>query len=117
MPRLLSVNVGLPRDIVWKGSAVRTAICKNPVQGRCQVSRLNLDGDGQADFGGHEGEQRAVFVYQIESYRSWAEQMKRTDFVHGLARTSPLKDCPTIPFASAIAFKSAALCSRSLNLA
>jgi ferredoxin-NADP reductase/MOSC domain-containing protein YiiM len=81
--RLLSVNVGLPRDIVWKGRIVRTAIWKDPIQGRCWVSRLNLDGDGQADLGGHGGEQRAVFVYQIESYRHWAEQLKRTDFVHG----------------------------------
>jgi ferredoxin-NADP reductase/MOSC domain-containing protein YiiM len=83
MARLLSVNVGLPRDVVWKGRTVRTAIWKNPVQGGCRVSRLNLDGDGQADLGGHGGEQRAVFVYQIESYRYWAEQLKRTDFVHG----------------------------------
>src|SRR6201997_4139748 len=83
MARLLSVNVGLPRDIVWKGRTVRTAIWKDPIQGRCWVSRLNLDGDGQADLGGHGGEQRAVFVYQIESYRHWAEQLKRTDFVDG----------------------------------
>ena len=83
MARLLSVNVGLPRDIVWKGRTVRTAIWKNPVQSRCRVSWLNLDGDGQADLGGHGGEQRAVFVYQIESYRYWAEQLNRTDFVHG----------------------------------
>jgi ferredoxin-NADP reductase/MOSC domain-containing protein YiiM len=83
MARLLSVNVGLPRDIVWKGRIVRTAIWKDPIQGRCWVGRLNLDGDGQADLGGHGGEQRAVFVYQIESYRHWAEQLKRTDFVHG----------------------------------
>src|SRR6266403_945784 len=83
MARLLSVNVGLPRDIEWKGRTVRTAIWKNPVRGRCRVGRLNLDGDGQGDLGGHGGEQRAAFVYQIESYRYWQEQLKRTDFVHG----------------------------------
>jgi ferredoxin-NADP reductase/MOSC domain-containing protein YiiM len=83
MARLLSVNVGLPRDIQWRGRTVHTAIWKNPVQGRCRVRRLNLDGDGQGDLGGHGGEQRAVFVYQIESYRYWQEQLKRTDFVHG----------------------------------
>ena len=44
---------------------------------------MNLDGDGQGDLAGHGGEQRAVFVYQIESYRYWQEQLKRTDFVHG----------------------------------
>jgi ferredoxin-NADP reductase/MOSC domain-containing protein YiiM len=83
MARLLSVNVGLPRDVAWKGRTIRTAIWKNPVQGRCRVRRLNLDGDGQADLGGHGGEQRAAFVYQIESYRHWQEQLQRTDFVHG----------------------------------
>jgi ferredoxin-NADP reductase/MOSC domain-containing protein YiiM/ferredoxin len=83
MARLLSVNVGLPRDIEWKGRTVRTAIWKDPVRGRCRVGRLNLDGDGQGDLAGHGGEQRAVFVYQIESYRYWQEQLKRTDFGHG----------------------------------
>jgi len=83
MARLLSVNVGLPQDVEWRGRAVRTAIWKNPVEGRCRVGRLNLDGDGQGDLAGHGGEQRAVFVYQIESYRHWQEQLKRTDFLFG----------------------------------
>ncbi|HVP47884.1 MAG TPA: MOSC and FAD-binding oxidoreductase domain-containing protein [Bryobacteraceae bacterium] len=83
MARLLSVNVGLPRDIEWRGRSVHTGIWKNPVGDRCRVSRLNLDGDGQGDLAGHGGEQRAVFVYQIESYRYWQEQLNRTDFVHG----------------------------------
>ncbi len=83
MARLLSVNVGLPRDIEWKGRTVYTGIWKNPVRGRCRVGRLNLDGDGQGDLAGHGGEQRAVFVYQMESYRHWQDQLKRTDFVHG----------------------------------
>ena len=83
MARLLSVNVGLPRDIAWKGRTVHTGIWKNPVRGPCRVGRLNLEGDGQGDLAGHGGEHRAVFVYQIESYRYWQEQLKRTDFVHG----------------------------------
>ncbi len=83
MARLLSVNVGLPRDIDWKGRTVHTGIWKNPVRGRCRVGRLNLDGDGQGDLAGHGGEQRAAFVYQIESYRYWQGRLKRTDFVHG----------------------------------
>ena len=83
MARLLSVNVGLPRDIEWKGRTVHTGIWKSPVSGRCRARRLNLDGDGQGDLAGHGGEQRAVFVYQIESYRYWQEQLKRTDFVYG----------------------------------
>lgn len=69
MARLLSVNVGLPRDIDWRGRRVHTGIWKNPVAGRCRVRRLNVDGDAQGDLGGHGGEHRAVFVYQIESYR------------------------------------------------
>ena len=83
MARLLSVNVGLPRDIAWMGRTVHTAIWKAPVTGRCRVTRLNLDEDGQGDLAGHGGEQRAVYVYQIESYRYWQEQLKRTDFVYG----------------------------------
>ena len=83
MTRLLSVNVGLPRDIAWNGRTVHTAIWKDPVLGRCRVGRLNLEGDGQGDLAGHGGEQRAVFVYQIESYRYWQERLKRTAFVHG----------------------------------
>ena len=69
MARLLSVNVGLPRDVAWKGRMVHTGIWKYPVAGRCRVGRLNLDGDGQGDLSGHGGEQRAVFVYQTDSYR------------------------------------------------
>jgi ferredoxin-NADP reductase/MOSC domain-containing protein YiiM/ferredoxin len=83
MARLISVNVGLPRDIEWKGRTVHTAIWKTPVRGRCRVGRLNLEGDGQGDLSGHGGEQRAAFVYQIESYHYWQGQLKRTDFVHG----------------------------------
>jgi ferredoxin-NADP reductase/MOSC domain-containing protein YiiM len=83
MARLLSVNVGLPRDIAWKGRTVHTGIWKYPVQGRCHVGRLNLQGDGQGDLAGHGGEHRAVFVYQIESYGYWQTRLKRTDFVHG----------------------------------
>src|SRR5215468_2567089 len=83
MARLLSVNVGLPRDVAWKGRTVHTGIWKNPVPGRSRVERLNIDGDGQGDLAGHGGEQRAVFVYQIESYRHWQEHLKRADFVYG----------------------------------
>jgi ferredoxin-NADP reductase/MOSC domain-containing protein YiiM len=83
MTRLLSVNVGLPRDIAWRGMMVHTGIWKEPVQGRCRVGRLNLKGDGQGDLAGHGGENRAVFVYQIESYRYWQEQLGRADFVYG----------------------------------
>ena len=80
---LLSVNVGLPRDVVWRGQTVHTAVWKQPVEGARQVRRLNIDGDGQGDLAGHGGEHRAVFVYQIESYRYWQEQLGRDDFSYG----------------------------------
>jgi MOSC domain-containing protein YiiM len=62
MAHLLSVNVGLPRDIAWQGKTVHTAIWKAPVQGRRMVQRLHIDGDGQEDLVGHGGAHRAVFV-------------------------------------------------------
>src|SRR3954462_6372780 len=83
MARLLSVNVGLPRDIEWKGRVVHTGIWKEPVRGRCRVQRLNPHGDGQGDLAGHGGEQRAVFVYQVASYRYWQGKLKRNDFDYG----------------------------------
>src|SRR3979490_1358766 len=83
MARLLSETVGLPGDIEWKGRTVHTGIWKDPVRGRCRVGRLNVAGDGQGDVAGHGGEQRAVFVYQVESYRYWQDQLKRSDFVYG----------------------------------
>jgi MOSC domain-containing protein YiiM len=83
MARLLSVNVGLPRDIEWKGRTVHTGIWKDPVQGRRRVRRLNVEGDGQGDIAGHGGEQRAVFVYQLESYRYWETELKRSDLLPG----------------------------------
>jgi ferredoxin-NADP reductase/MOSC domain-containing protein YiiM len=83
MPRLLSVNVGLPRDVTWNGKTVRTAIWKSPVAGRQMARKLNLVGDGQADLAGHGGEQRAVFVYQMDAYRYWEQFLGRKDFVFG----------------------------------
>ena len=82
MPKLLSVNVGLPRDVTWNGNTVRTAVWKSPVTGRRMVRKLDIDGDAQADLGGHGGEQRAVFVYQMDSYRYWERFLGRTDFTY-----------------------------------
>jgi ferredoxin-NADP reductase/MOSC domain-containing protein YiiM len=83
MARLLSVNVGLPRDIPWQGKTVHTAVWKAPVQGPRLVRRLNIDGDGQGDLLGHGGEHRAVFVYQMDSYRFWQSELGRNDFTYG----------------------------------
>jgi ferredoxin-NADP reductase/MOSC domain-containing protein YiiM len=83
MPRLLSVNVGLPRDVTWNGKTVRTAIWKSPVDGRRMVRKLDIDGDAQADLAGHGGENRAVFVYQMDSYHYWETFLSRSDFTFG----------------------------------
>jgi MOSC domain-containing protein YiiM len=89
MARLLSVNVGLPRDVDWNGKTTRTAAWKSPVEGRLTIRTLNIEGDSQADLAGHGGEQRAVFVYQMDSFT----------FLGGVisvsassARTSQLRD-------------------------
>jgi ferredoxin-NADP reductase/MOSC domain-containing protein YiiM/ferredoxin len=83
MNTLVSVNVGLPREVAWQGRTVRTAIWKAPADGRVQVTRLNLAGDRQADLAGHGGEHRAVMVYQLDSYRYWEKYLGRSDFVYG----------------------------------
>jgi ferredoxin-NADP reductase/MOSC domain-containing protein YiiM len=83
MPRLLSVNVGVPRDVTWNGKTVRTSVWKSPVNGRHMVRKLDIDGDAQADLSGHGGEQRAVFVYQMDSYHYWERFLDRNDFAFG----------------------------------
>jgi ferredoxin-NADP reductase/MOSC domain-containing protein YiiM len=83
LARLLAVNVGLPQNIQWRGETVHTGIWKRPVPGRCIVRRLNLEGDGQGDLGGHGGEHRAVMIYQIASYRFWEHTLGRSDFTFG----------------------------------
>ena len=82
-PRLLAVNVGLPRDHPWHGRIVRTGVWKEPVTGRRMARRLNIDGDGQGDLQGHGGEHRAVLVYQVESYRYWERELGRSTLTFG----------------------------------
>lgn len=83
MASVLSVNVGLPREVAWEGRIVRTGIFKSPVEGRVMVRTLNIDGDGQADTAGHGGPNRAVMVYQIESYRYWEAFLGRPPLEYG----------------------------------
>ena len=80
---LVSVNVGMPKNVAWQGKNVYTGVFKDPVAGPRHVGKLNIDGDGQGDLAGHGGEQRAVFVYQIDSYRYWERELGRNDFVYG----------------------------------
>src|ERR1700742_1574408 len=81
--KLLSVNVGLPRDNAWEGRTVHTAIWKDPVAEPRMVRRLNIDGDKQGDLNAHGGEHRAVYVYQVDSSSYWERELGRDDFVHG----------------------------------
>ncbi|MFE1196271.1 MOSC domain-containing protein [Streptomyces olivaceoviridis] len=84
MATLLSVNVGMPKDVSWQGRTVRTGAWKAPVQGPRMVRRLNVEGDGQGDLAGHGGEIRAVLVYQMESYQYWQKQLGRDDLAFGM---------------------------------
>ncbi len=83
MSRLISVNVGLPRDVAWQGKVVFTGVWKYPLPGRALVRKLNVAGDGQGDVAGHGGEYRAVMVYQVDSYRYWEQYLGRKDFTLG----------------------------------
>jgi ferredoxin-NADP reductase/MOSC domain-containing protein YiiM len=83
MASVISVNVGRTRDVDWRGKKVTTAIWKKPVGGPVKVGRLGAEGDQQADRMGHGGEQRALFVYQVESYRYWQDFLGREEFVMG----------------------------------
>jgi ferredoxin-NADP reductase/MOSC domain-containing protein YiiM len=80
---LLSLNVGMPKDVPWQGRTVHTGIFKHPVEGPRMVRTLNVDGDGQGDLGGHGGEQRAVLVYQRQSYDYWRDELGRDDLEYG----------------------------------
>ncbi|MFD8393525.1 MOSC domain-containing protein [Streptomyces sp. NPDC059680] len=84
MATLLSVNVGMPKDVSWQGRTVHTGAWKAPVQGPRTVRRLNVDGDGQGDLAGHGGEIRAVLVYQLQSYQYWQKQLGRDDLSFGM---------------------------------
>jgi ferredoxin-NADP reductase/MOSC domain-containing protein YiiM len=81
--RLVSVNVGMPKGVLWHGKTVLTGIWKTPVDGRRRLTRMNIDGDGQGDTAGHGGEMRAVLVYQTGSYAYWGRRLGRADLAPG----------------------------------
>ena len=72
---IISVNVGLPREVDWKGRRVSTGIFKQPAAGRVVARRLNLDGDRQADLTVHGGEEKAVYGYPAEHYDYWRQEL------------------------------------------
>jgi len=77
--KLLSLSVGLPRDVLWHGRTVATGIFKQPVEGRVALRKLNLDGDRQADLTVHGGAHKAVYVYPLEHYTYWKKELPDRD--------------------------------------
>ncbi len=82
--QLISVNVGLPREVNWKGKTVSTGIFKEPVNARVMVRSLNLEGDGQADLTVHGGLDKAVYVYPFEHYDYWRSELPDTELTPGI---------------------------------
>ena len=74
---LVSVNVGMPRDVEWHGRPIRTSIWKSPVEGHVTVTSLNLEGDQQSDLSVRGGEEKAVYVYSAEHYEYWGRELTR----------------------------------------
>jgi MOSC domain-containing protein YiiM len=81
--RLISVNVGRPRDVDWHGRVVRTSIWKSPVEGKVRVTTLNLEGDEQSDLSVHGGPEKAVYVYPSEHYEYWRRELPAADLPWG----------------------------------
>jgi len=82
--KVASVNVGLPREVIWRGRAVTTGIYKEPVEGRVALRKLNLDGDRQADLSVHGGEFKAVYCYPIAHYGYWKKELPGRDLPMGM---------------------------------
>ncbi len=82
--KLVSVNVGLPRDVISKGRVVTTGIFKEPVEGVVRLRRLNLDGDRQADLNVHGGVHKAVYAYPAEHYDHWRRELPAVELPWGM---------------------------------
>ncbi len=81
--KVVSINVGLPRDVEWRGKVVRTSIFKAPVSGRVRVTKLNLKGDEQSDLTVHGGADKAIYAYPSEHYAYWRNELPAMDFPWG----------------------------------
>jgi len=80
---VVSINVGRPREVLWRGIPVQTSIFKDPVDASVMIRRLNLDGDQQSDLTVHGGRDKAVYGYAAEHYEYWRLQLPAVSFVHG----------------------------------
>lgn len=83
-PKIISVNCGLPRTVLWHGRSVTTAIYKEPIAGRVFLRKLNLDGDGQADLSAHGGENKAVYCYPLVHYDYWKSELPGRELTLGM---------------------------------
>ena len=81
--KILSINVGLPREVEWKGKTVLTGIFKTSVKGPLKVEQYNISGDRQADLKNHGGENKAVYLYPFEHYAYWKERLSVEDLPYG----------------------------------
>ena len=82
--KLISVNVGLPKDVLWHGRTVATGIYKQPVEGRTPLRKLNLDGDRQADLTVHGGKDKAAYCYPMEHYEYWKKELPDRELPAGI---------------------------------
>jgi len=82
--KIVSLNVGLPREVMWHGRAVTTGIFKEPVAGRVALRKLDLDGDGQADLTVHGGEYKAVYCYPLAHYEYWKNELPGRELPMGM---------------------------------
>ena len=82
--KVVSVNVGVPREVLWKGMTVQTGVFKQPVEGPVRISKLNLAGDSQVDLTVHGGEEKAVYAYPAEHYAYWRQELPEVPFSRGM---------------------------------
>jgi len=82
--KLVSLNVGTPREVTLKNRTITTGIFKEPVQGRVMLRRLNIDGDKQADLSVHGGADKAVYVYPKEHYEYWRQKLPNMKLPWGM---------------------------------
>ncbi len=82
--KIVSLNVGLPREVMWHGQTVTTGIFKEPVAGRVALRKLDLDGDGQADLTVHGGEYKAVYCYPLAHYEYWKKELPGRELPMGM---------------------------------
>ena len=82
--RLIAVNTGLPREVIWRGQTISTGIFKQPIAGRVGVKMLNLDGDRQADLSVHGGKNKAVYAYPLAHYDFWKKELPGRDLPIGI---------------------------------